>query len=128
MADDSAQSIIVFRRIADDGSEVICACNFTPVTRKQYRFGVPAAGSYKELLSSDDAAFGGSGVKNGTVRSKKLPAHGYDNSIEVTLPGLSTVYFSVPAKKERRICGAKSKVTVKSPVKKVFKTSNKGEK
>lgn len=125
--DDSAQSIIVFRRIAKNGSEVICACNLTPVTREKYRFGVPVSGSYKELLSSDDAAFGGSGVKNGTLRSKKQPSHGYDNSIEVTLPGLSTVYFSVPAKKEKSAVGTKK--TVRPAAKKVSqKSKDKGEK
>ncbi len=82
------------------------------------------AGSYTQLLSSDDAAFGGSGVKNGAVRSKKKPAHGYESSIEVTLPGLSSVYFAVPAKKEATVSAVRK---AKKPAVKVLKTKDKGE-
>ena len=97
VADDNEQSIIVFRRIAKDGTEIIAASNFTPVTRTDYRIGVPTSGTYKEIFSSDDKKFGGSGIHNSSVRSKKLSSHNHDNSIAITLPALSTVYFSVPA-------------------------------
>lgn len=99
VADDKDQSIIVFRRLDEDGREVLIACNFTPVARPGYRFGVPRAGTYKELLSSDAAEFGGTGLHNPAVRAKKKAAHGQEYSIEVTLPPLSTVYFSVPVPK-----------------------------
>ena len=58
--------------------------------------GVPNPGSYKEILNSDDKKYGGSGVANGTVKTKKGPMHGFDQHISLTLPPLSTLYLSVP--------------------------------
>ena len=51
-ADDYKQSIIVFRRVDDSGKEVIAVCNFVPVERKGYRFGVPYKGTYTEVFNS----------------------------------------------------------------------------
>ena len=61
--DDNAQSIISFRRIAKDGSEIICVCNFCPVTRKGYKIGVPEKGVYKNVFSSDKLIYGGAGTR-----------------------------------------------------------------
>ena len=96
--DDYQQSVVAFLRKDAAGKQIMIVCNFTPVLRESYIMGAPVAGSYKELLNSDDAAFGGSGLHhNKNVRSKKVPMHGFDQSITITLPPLSAVYFEVPA-------------------------------
>ena len=95
--DDSQQSVIAFLRRDAKGKMLLAVCNFNPVLRKEYAMGVPNPGAYKELLTSDDVKYGGSGVTNGTVHSVKKPMHGFDQSISVTLPPMSTIYFSVPA-------------------------------
>ena len=71
--DDDSQSVIVFRRKDGEGGEVIAACNFTPVTRENYQFGVPRPGTYRVLFCSDDAQFGGSGIPLGTAASRCEP-------------------------------------------------------
>ena len=109
--DDNAQSVIAFLRRDAAGHTTLVVCNFNPVLREGYQMGVPVAGTYKELLSSDDEAYGGSGVHNKPLRSHKKPMHGFDQSISVTLPPLSTVYFSVPQPKE-------AKPAAKKPAKK----------
>ncbi len=98
--DDDSQSVIVFRRIDRSGKEIIAACNFTPVTREKYQFGVPRQGSYKPVFCSDDVIYGGAGVPVRTARSRKKPMHGLDFSISVTLPAFSAVFFSVPEEKK----------------------------
>ena len=56
--------------------------------------GAPNSGTYKEILNSDDEAFGGVGtVHNKAVRSKKKPLHGFEQSITITLPPMSVLYF-----------------------------------
>ena len=101
--DDINNSVIAFRRIDRNGNEIIAVCNFTPVERGDYRIGVPRAGSYRVLLNSDAEEFGGSGRgTTGSVRSKKIPMHGHDNSITLTLPGLSVLYLKVPAPRKKK--------------------------
>lgn len=93
--DDYKQNIISFRRIADNGDELICVCNFSPVPRESYKIGVPASTKgYKEVLSSDDTKYGGSGMVNkGTIKCLKEPLHGFNTSISLTIPPLSTFFL-----------------------------------
>ncbi len=91
--DDYQQSVIAFRRIDEKGKEVIVVCNFCPVTRTGYRIGVPKAGSYVPVLSSDDAKYGGSGTELSPAKTKKEEMHGLPYSVELTLPPLSAVFY-----------------------------------
>ena len=66
--------------------------NFTPVPRPGYRIGVPEAGWYRELLNSDAAIYGGSNMGNGGgVQTEPIPAHGFEQSISLTVPPLGFV-------------------------------------
>ncbi len=102
VSDDKNNSVIAFSRKDKTGNEIVIACNFTPVTREKYSFGVEKEGVYEVLLNSDSEEFGGSGLGTKTrVSSKKVPMHGFENSITVDLPGLSCVIFRVKPKKAR---------------------------
>ena len=84
--DDSQQSVIAFLRKDTSGKQILVVCNFNPVRREGYTLGAPVAGSYKEILNSDDAEFGGSGaVHNKAVRTHKKPMHGFEQSITCLL-------------------------------------------
>lgn len=99
--DDTDNSVISFRRIDKESREIVAVCNFTPVERQNYRIGVPRAGSYKVLLNTDSEDFGGNGKgPYESVKSQKIPMHGFDNSISLTLPGLSVIYLRTPAKRK----------------------------
>ena len=130
--DDYQQSVVAFLRKDAAGKQIMIVCNFTPVLRESYIMGAPVAGSYKELLNSDDAAFGGSGLHhNKAVRSKKVPMHGFDQSITITLPPLSAVYFEVPAPratKPRTTKAAADKAETKTTAKKTATRKAAGEK
>ena len=101
VSDDNQQSVVAFLRRDAAGKMLMIACNFNPVLRQDYQMGVPVAGTYKEVLSSDDTKYGGAGITNGSLRSKKGARHGFEQYISVTLPPLSTVYFSVPAPRKK---------------------------
>ena len=100
--DDNQQSVVAFLRRDSAGKMLMIVCNFNPVLRQDYQMGVPNPGSYKEILNSDDPKYGGSGVTNGTVRSKKGERHGFAQHVSLTLPPLSTIYFQVPAARKPR--------------------------
>ncbi|MCI5641458.1 MAG: 1,4-alpha-glucan branching protein GlgB [Lachnospiraceae bacterium] len=91
-ADQSTVSFV--RRGLTTKNQFLFVCNFTPVTREAFRVGVPCAGKYSLVLSSDEERFGGTGVKNkDIVTADKITFDGRDYSIEMTLPPLSvTVY------------------------------------
>ena len=111
--DDNQQSVIAFLRRDAKGKMVMVVCNFNPVLREGYDMGVPNAGSYKEVLNSDDPKYGGSGVTNGTVRSRKGAMHGFEQHVSLTLPPLSTLYFSVPAPRKKAAKPAAAKPDAK---------------
>ena len=68
--------------------------NFTPVARANYKIGVPFAGQYKEIFSSDREEFGGNGYLNKRVKtSKKDECDGRDDSIRITVPPLGITVF-----------------------------------
>ncbi|MEW6755423.1 MAG: 1,4-alpha-glucan branching protein GlgB [Candidatus Latescibacterota bacterium] len=75
----------------------LVAANFTPVSRPNYRVGVPRGGRWHEVLNSDARTYGGSGHGNlGGVEAMPIPCHGRYESILVTLPPLGVVYFRSP--------------------------------
>ena len=88
-------SIIAFLRRAEDPSDfILFCCNFTPVPRQGYEFGVPEEGFYEEILNTDSELFGGSNMGNGgCVSSRPVPKHNRPYSIAVTLPPLAVVAF-----------------------------------
>jgi len=95
---DTAQSAISFLRWSRNGEGLLLVFNFTPVVRSDYRLGVPRPGTYRELLNTDSACYGGSGVGNlGAVKAEEVPRHGRDRSVALTLPPLGALVLEVPA-------------------------------
>ncbi|MDO4269814.1 MAG: 1,4-alpha-glucan branching protein GlgB [Eubacteriales bacterium] len=100
--EDNRNNIIAFRRVAQDGSDVIAVINFSPVEQAQYRVGVPFAGTYEEIFTSDKAEFGGSGTANGKVRSESKPMHGQEQSISIQIPRFGVLFFKGKPRAQRR--------------------------
>ena len=87
---DSDNSVVsLIRKAADPEELVVAILNFTPIPRDGYVVGVPPAAAYRELLNSDAAAYGGSNLGNGgAVVPEPIAAHGYEQSLRLTLPPL----------------------------------------
>lgn len=94
VGDDAKNSVYVFLRFSGEGDPVLFVANFTPVVHENYRVGVPIAGVWHEELNSDDTAYGGSGVVNRSVTTDEISTHGYDNSLELTIPPLAAVFLT----------------------------------
>ncbi|WP_374445781.1 1,4-alpha-glucan branching protein GlgB [Stella sp.] len=94
VGDDRANSVFAFLRLAEDARPVLAICNMTPVPRHGYRVGAPAAGTWREILNTDAQAYGGSGAGNqGGARTEPVAAHGYGDSLVLTLPPLAALYL-----------------------------------
>jgi 1,4-alpha-glucan branching enzyme len=96
---DAEQSVVSFvRRARDGGDFVLVVCNFTPVVRRGYRVGAPAAGFYRELCNTDAHTYGGSDVGNlGGVRTDAFPWQGHRHSLVVSLPPLGALVLKLAA-------------------------------
>jgi 1,4-alpha-glucan branching enzyme len=93
--DNYEQSVVTFlRRGRSAANTILVVANFTPTTHFAYPVGVPRGGFWKELLNSDAADYGGSGQGNlGGVSSFAAPAQRHSQSIIITVPPLSVVFF-----------------------------------
>jgi len=92
---DNTQNIIVFTRIDEHGERIIIVVNFAPITRYDYRIGVPQAGIYAEIFNSDAAEYGGQGNLNGSLQTEEIHMHGLKQSISLTVPPMSTICFKL---------------------------------
>ncbi|HEX8866717.1 MAG TPA: 1,4-alpha-glucan branching protein GlgB [Lentzea sp.] len=95
-ANDSAGNVLSFLRVGEDGSTLACVANFAGMPHHDYRVGLPSAGRWKELVNTDAAHYGGSGVGNlGGVDAEAKPWHGRPYSAVLQLPP-SGVLWLVP--------------------------------
>lgn len=95
---DNQQSCLAFLRRSKPWrgkvQQVLCAFNFTPVVRSEYRLGMPCQGVLREILSSDDRRYGGSDVRNREeIHTMFIPCGDFAASAEITLPPLGAAYF-----------------------------------
>jgi 1,4-alpha-glucan branching enzyme len=93
--DSDASVVSLLRKGRADDSAVVVVCNFTPVSRRNYRVGVPRGGLWRERLNSDARDYGGGGVGNmGGVEASPLACHGRPFSLSIELPPLAVVFFT----------------------------------
>jgi 1,4-alpha-glucan branching enzyme len=102
---DAEQSLVtLLRRGRSTDDIILVACNFTPVTRDNYRIGVPRPGLWREVLNSDAGEYWGSGHGNfGGVEAAPFGAHGHPFSIMITVPPLAVVFFKSEAEREVQV-------------------------
>ena len=94
-ANDSSNNVFSFVRTGSGGEQIACVANFSAVPHHGYRLGLPAAGTWTEVLNTDAEAYAGSGVGNfGTVTATEVPWHGQPASTTVTLPPLGAVFLT----------------------------------
>lgn len=87
------QNVISFLRKDSAGNQLLVVVNFAGHPYQGFRLGAPE-GSYREILNTDDLAFGGSGVTNPKlVKTSAQAMHSRPNSIEIQLPPLGASWL-----------------------------------
>jgi len=87
VGNDGAANIVAFARWDEYASALVSVTNFSPVPHESYQLPFPSAGIWREVLNTDDAAFGGSGVSNEQI------IVGASQIASVRIPPLATVWF-----------------------------------
>ena len=75
-----------------NGPPILAISNFTPVPRDGYRLGVPEAGTWRAVLNTDAACYGGSNYGDGAAETAEpSPWHDQPASLALNLPPLATL-------------------------------------
>ncbi len=100
--DNADMSVVSFvRRGTTAKNQLLFICNFTPVEYDNYRTGVPCSGKYTQILSSDDVAYGGTGVQNKkTIKADAIECEKQEYSVEMNLPPLSVTVYKFDYKED----------------------------
>jgi len=86
-ADDTETSVYAYVRRDPKGSAwSLIVANLTPVYREAYPVGVPQAGEYRLLLSTDDLDFGGFGTVQGDLTATDEGWQGQTGLLRLNLP------------------------------------------
>ncbi len=94
-ANDAERSIFSFIRKSKDGkNNLLFVCSFTPVERPDYCVGVPEKKTYRLILNSDAAEFGGSGAERPlSYKAKEKECDGRKYSFAYPLPAYGVAIF-----------------------------------
>lgn len=88
---DAASNILAFVRWDDARNPLVSITNFSPVPHEWYEMTLPESGNWKEVMNTDDVAFGGSGISN-----QMLTSHaGSGNRVTLRVPPLATLWFAL---------------------------------
>ena len=91
VVEDKENSVTAWLRKAPGENPVAVVANFTPVPHHEYRLPLPADGTWHEIINTDSAIYGGSGLGNlGLVK-----AHG--GAAPIMIPPLATLMFELAA-------------------------------
>ena len=109
-ADDYNQSIFVFmRKSRKPENYLLVVVNFTPIARDNYRIGVPKGKGFRNIFHSDDIEYGGNRYKKDElIKPEKLPWHGWEQSILLSVEP-SSIAFYQPVLPQKKRAGRKKK-------------------
>ena len=100
-ASDSDHNLISYIRKSEATSghraqdELVCVVNFAGNPHEGYRIGLPHAGTWQEVVNTDDPQYGGSGVVNiGELVAEEIPWNGRPYSVELRVPPLGALWLA----------------------------------
>jgi len=88
-------NVLAFQRYDLSGNILVVVANFGNTDHASYRIGLPLAGTWTEVLNSQDAAYGGDGPTNpGDVVAEAVGADGFVQSAEIAVAGMGLIVLS----------------------------------
>jgi len=85
---------VSFLRRDEAGNEIACVINFAGHPHENFKLGLPKNCDWLEIINTDAAEFGGSGVGNqGRVSATGSASHGQPYSAQITVGPLAAIWF-----------------------------------
>jgi len=95
-ADNRNNVLALARHDLEGRPGIVVVLNLSGSLKDNYRVGVPGAGIYKEVLNTDSAYYGGWNHGNlGELETENISAHNHQQSLRMTLPPLSALFFKL---------------------------------
>ncbi len=88
---DATSNILAFVRWDESKNPLVSITNFSPVPHEWYEITLPVSGSWKEVMNTDDVAFGGSGISNEGIETHADSA----NRVTLRIPPLATLWLAL---------------------------------
>ncbi|HRC32218.1 MAG TPA: 1,4-alpha-glucan branching protein GlgB [Bacteroidia bacterium] len=93
VANDDINTVLVYVRKSDT-QKIVVVLNLTPVACENYALSMPAKGSWKVILNTDDTQYGGADFcKTKSYKTSTKAADKKLNVIKITLPPLSALFL-----------------------------------
>jgi 1,4-alpha-glucan branching enzyme len=86
---DATSNILAFARWDEDGGALVSITNFSPIPHQRYTLPFPLSGKWREVINTDDLAFGGSGICNGQIEAQAQSG----NYVTLKVPPLATIWL-----------------------------------
>lgn len=86
---DAAHNLLAFTRWSENGTPIVCVTNFSPMPHEDFALTLPTPGVWREILNTDELAYGGSGITNSSF------AVDVDTELvtKVRIPPLATIWL-----------------------------------
>lgn len=100
-ADNADENLFSYVRKGEQ-KDIVVILNFSPNSYKQHRFGVPTAGTYKEILNSEQDIWSGCNMTNPEkIKTEKLAYNNMEQSICVDVAPFGGIMLEVKKTKPK---------------------------
>lgn len=92
-SDDADHNTLNYMRLDKAGNPLVVVVNFSGTAWSDYQVPLPRGGKWKEILTTDDLAYGGSNIHNDDIEANAGEYHSRPFSTKVTVPALGAIFL-----------------------------------
>lgn len=90
-SDDGDHNTLSYMRLDKDGNPIVVVVNFSGTAWDNYQVPLPSGGKWAEILTTDDARYGGSDIHNTDIHAVEGEFHSRGWSAYLTVPAMGVV-------------------------------------
>ena len=90
-SDDGDHNTLSYMRLDKDGNPLVVVVNFSGTAWDNYQVPLPSGGKWAEILTTDDARYGGSDIHNTDIHAVEGEFHSRGWSAYLTVPAMGVV-------------------------------------
>ena len=90
-SDDGDHNTLSYMRLDKDGNPIVVVVNFSGTAWDNYQVPLPSGGKWAEILTTDDARYGGSDIHNTDIHAVEGEFHSRGWSAYLTVPAMGVI-------------------------------------